>query len=290
MARHGASRFFQAILNFSQMMDNEKHKILFVDNERGFLEPLKEFFEEKNYQVFLAKSGEEGVQVIKSQGPFSAIISDQRMPQMMGIEFLKIAMKESPHTPRILITAFQDSQVASESVNEAEVFAFMAKPIELNELNKIVRTAIKKYESALTTIQKHKILFLGEKIGLTDETQNALLTRGHNFEFIRSGRDLMEIINKKIPIAVIVFYYFLHNRGELEYFKHLKKLFPKSTRVLLTNRATLTGITSLINEVGVYKILTSPFDINELDLTLKESLQKYDQLLGESLVNHQNRE
>lgn len=271
-------------------MDNEKHKILFVDNERGFLEPLKDFFEEKKYQIFLAKNGEEGVQVLKSQGPFSAIISDQRMPQMMGIEFLKIAMKESPHTPRILITAFQNSQVASESVNEAEVFAFIAKPVELNELNMIVRAAIKKYESALKTIQKHKILFLGKKIGLTDETQNELLKRGHNFEFIRSERDLMGIINQKIPIAVIVFHYFSHNRGDQEYLKRIKKFFSKSTRVLLTHRATLTGITSLINEVGIYKILTSPFDINELDLTLKASLQKYDQLLGEALVNYKKNE
>jgi len=268
-------------------MDGKKHKILMVDNEKGFLDTLKEFFEEKSYQVFLAKNGEEGVETLKNEGPFSVILSDQRMPKMMGIDFLKICLKESPSTPRILITAFQDSQVASEAINDAEIFAFISKPVNLADLNKQVWSAVKKYEAKLQTIRKHKILFFGEKVGLTNEIQKELLRRGYDFEFVRNGHEYMEVIKKNIPIAVIVVHDLNHNDEGLKALKHIKKHLPKSIKVLLTKPSNLAGIKDAINETGIHSVLTSPFDINELDKSLKSSLQKYDQSLGESLVNYQ---
>ena len=267
-------------------MNIEKHKILMVDNDRGFLDPLKEFFEEKRYQVFLARNGEEGVEALKNEGSFSVILSDQRMPKMMGVEFLKICMKESPHTPRILVTAFQDSKVASEAINEAEIFAFISKPIDLDDLNKLVRSAIKKYEAKLQTIRKHKILFFGEKVGLTNKIQNELLRKGYDFEFVRNGHEYMEVIKKNIPIAVVVVHDLNHNNEGLIALKHIKKHLPSSIKVLLTKPSNLAGIKDAINETGIHSVLTSPFDINELDKTLKSSLEKYDQSLGESFVNN----
>jgi DNA-binding NtrC family response regulator len=268
-------------------MDSKNHKLLMVDNERGFLDPLKEFFEEKNYQVFLAKNGEDGIEALKNEGPFSVILSDQRMPKMMGVEFLKFCMKESPNTPRILVTAFQDSQVASEAINDAEIFAFVSKPVDLDDLNKLVWSAVKKYEAKLQTIRKHKILLLGEKVGLTNEIQKELLKRGYDFEFVRNGHEYMEVIKKNIPIAVVIFHDLNHKDEGLNALKDIKKHFPSSIKVLLTKPSNLAGIKDAINGTGVHAILTSPFDIHGLDKILKSSLQKYDQSLGESLVNYQ---
>ncbi len=261
-------------------MNREKHKILLVDNERGFIEPLKEFLEGINYQVLLAKNGEEGLETVRNEGPFSVILSDQRMHKMMGIDFLKIVMKESPITTRILVTAFQDSRTVSESINEAEVFAFISKPVDLDALKQIVSSAVKEYETKLQIRQRHKIIFVGQKAGLTNDTQIELSRKGYNLEFIRNRDEYMEMIKKNIPISAIIVNGLNQENGGLASLKHLKKTFPNAIRILLINRSHLAEMKGAINQIGVHKILNSPFDINELDEILRSSLQRHDQSLG----------
>lgn len=267
-------------------MDGKKHKILLVDNERGFIEPLKEFFEENNYQVLLAKNGADGLEIIRNEVPFSVILSDQRMPEMMGIDFLKIVMKESPITSRILVTAFQDSRTVSESVNEADVFAFIPKPVDLDTLKRIVSSAVKEYEKKLQIRQSHKIIFMGQKAGLKNETQVELSRKGYNLELVRNKDEYMAVINKSTPISAIIVNGLHQESGGLASLEHFKKSFPNTIRVLLTKRSDLAEMKEAINQTGVHKILIHPFDIHELEEMLRSSLQRYDQSIGESLANH----
>ena len=104
----------------------EKLNILFVDDEKQILIPLKAMFK-KQYKVFTAVSGSDALNIIRSN-LISIIVSDQRMPEMPGIELLKQVKEISPLTVRILLTGYADLNAVVESVNTGEIFRFIEKP------------------------------------------------------------------------------------------------------------------------------------------------------------------
>ncbi len=271
--------------SFAFDMNKDKHKILLVDNEQGFLDSLKEFLQEENYEVYLAKNGLEGIELLNNEGPFSVIISDYRMPKMLGDEFLEHAKKLSSNTPRVLVTAYQDARLVSESINESDVFAFIHKPINLDSLKDTVLSATKKYQENFQAIHRHRILFVGSNIGLRDLTRDELLKKGFNLQFAQNREEIEAACKAKTPIAVFVVSDLGKGLDGIKFLELSKANFPRSIRILLTDSSNLPGMKKAINEIGVYKILIRPFDINQIEEVLKSAILKYDQIVGESLLN-----
>lgn len=117
--------------------------ILLVDDEMDILESLKQLFEVslKGVLVMTAESGPVGVKILKSQ-PIDLIITDFKMPGMNGLEFLAEARKIAPKTPRILVTAFPDLELAIKAVNDAKIENFFTKPVEPAKVVEIVRNIL----------------------------------------------------------------------------------------------------------------------------------------------------
>jgi PAS domain S-box-containing protein len=142
-------------------MKNPTHKILVVDDELEFLELMKTILSEIDCQAITATNGIEAIEKLKTYGPVSLIISDHKMPQMEGTEFLQIAKKLSPLTPRIMVTAYQNAGMMEDSINKAEVFRFLTKPINVDEVIDIVKSALSNYEELIGDVTKEN-----EKDGL----------------------------------------------------------------------------------------------------------------------------
>ncbi len=85
-----------------------EHSILIVDDEQEFLSLLEELLTEEGYKVTTALNGKVAIEMMKLNPDFSVILSDERMPEMMGNEFLGKAKVLSPNTSRIMITAFSN--------------------------------------------------------------------------------------------------------------------------------------------------------------------------------------
>lgn len=113
--------------------------VLCVDDEPSILRSLQ-WLLKKEFDVRIAASGQEALELVK-QNDFDVIISDQRMPGMMGSEFLREARKISPRSMRILLTGYSDLQAILRSVNDGEVFRFVNKPWNIKELPKIIGDA-----------------------------------------------------------------------------------------------------------------------------------------------------
>ena len=113
--------------------------VLCVDDEPSILRSLQ-WLLKKEFEVKIATSGQEALELVK-QNDFDVIISDQRMPGMMGSEFLREARKISPRSMRILLTGYSDLQAILRSVNDGEVFRFVNKPWNIKELPKIIGDA-----------------------------------------------------------------------------------------------------------------------------------------------------
>jgi len=123
------------------------HSILIVDDEKEILELMTDLLSDEGYEVVSCLNGKEAVEQLETKKDFSVIIADYKMPVMKGTELLEIAKKSAPHTPRIMITAFQSPQMMEESINKAEVFRFLTKPIDVDILLDVLRSAIEKYEA-----------------------------------------------------------------------------------------------------------------------------------------------
>ncbi len=125
-------------------METNKIKILFVDDEPYVLNALRRLFFEEKYQVLTANSGKEGLDIINSQD-VAVIVSDQRMPEMSGVEFLEKVKDISPESIRIILTGYADVNAAIDAINKGGAFRYVTKPWNDDELRTIVNQAIDTY-------------------------------------------------------------------------------------------------------------------------------------------------
>lgn len=119
-------------------------KILLVDDDSNILSAYTRILR-KNFELFTAQSGFEGLEILQKEGPFATIISDFLMPKMNGIQFLSRARKISPDTVRIILTGQADMQAAIDAINEGNIFRFLTKPCSPEDLIKHLDIAIEQY-------------------------------------------------------------------------------------------------------------------------------------------------
>ncbi len=119
-------------------------KILCVDDESAILDALKRQLRNK-YTLELAVGPEQGLQMIRDNGPYAVVLSDMRMPEMDGITFLKEVKKISPETVRMMLTGNSDQETAARAVNEGSIFRFLNKPSSTEEIQKAFDDALVQY-------------------------------------------------------------------------------------------------------------------------------------------------
>ncbi|MBE9040368.1 response regulator [Oscillatoriales cyanobacterium LEGE 11467] len=123
----------------------QKPKMLVVDDEPDNLDLLYRTFR-RDFQVTKAESGLQALEVLEREGEVAVIISDQRMPEMKGTEFLSKTVPQFPNTVRIILTGFTDIEDLVEAINSGQVYKYITKPWDPTELKKVVQRASDTYE------------------------------------------------------------------------------------------------------------------------------------------------
>ena len=121
----------------------EQDTVLIVDDEPRVLDSLEALLA-MDYAVVRAERGEEALRRL-AEAPVAVIISDQRMPGMLGTELLARSLDVAPDTVRILLTAFTDADALMESINAASIYHFLLKPWEPKELLHTVRRGVERH-------------------------------------------------------------------------------------------------------------------------------------------------
>ncbi len=124
----------------------EKPKMLVVDDESDNLDLLYRTFR-RDFQVLRADSGGAALELLSTEGEVAVIISDQRMPEMKGTEFLSKTVPNFPDTIRIILTGFTDVEDLVEAINSEQVYKYITKPWDPNELKKMVQQAAQTYNA-----------------------------------------------------------------------------------------------------------------------------------------------
>ncbi len=115
--------------------------VLFVDDELSILSTLKRLLRKESYDVLTADSGEQGLELL-AQHPVDVVISDMRMPQMNGAEFLKIVKQQHPQTKRIIMSGYADIEAVVDAVNKGGICRFISKPWDNDELKTLINEII----------------------------------------------------------------------------------------------------------------------------------------------------
>jgi len=131
----------------------KKPKMLVVDDEPDNLDLLYRTFR-REFQVLKAESGIRALEVLQKEGEVAVIISDQRMPEMKGTEFLKKTLPQFPNTVRIILTGFTDIEDLVEAINSGQVYKYITKPWDPNELKAVVERAAETYDVQMQRIEE----------------------------------------------------------------------------------------------------------------------------------------
>jgi two-component system, NtrC family, response regulator HupR/HoxA len=125
-------------------VNKRKYELLLVDDELANLQKLQRTFMGQ-YNVHLAQSGQEALQILR-QALIDAIITDQKMPRMTGMEFLELSQKSYPNIVRIVLTGFTDVADLIAAINTGKVHKYITKPWEPDDLRLAVQDALEKME------------------------------------------------------------------------------------------------------------------------------------------------
>ena len=123
------------------MTTAEKPRILIVDDEEAILETMTYTFED-DYEVHTSNDARLALTLLEEKGPFAAALTDQRMPNMTGVEFLSHVYQRHPTTVRIILTGFADMDAILRAINDGHVYAYITKPWEPDQLKQVVRRAV----------------------------------------------------------------------------------------------------------------------------------------------------
>ena len=125
-------------------MTKNKNVLLLVDDELANLQKLQRTFVDQ-YEVHSAQSGEKALEILRKTA-IDAIITDQRMPNMTGIELLEISQNISPNLARIILTGFTEVNDLIAAINTGKVHRYITKPWEPDDVRLAVQDALEKVE------------------------------------------------------------------------------------------------------------------------------------------------
>ncbi|USR91226.1 SpoIIE family protein phosphatase [Phormidium yuhuli AB48] len=193
----------------------KKLKLLVVDDETDNLDLLYRTFR-REFQVYKAESALSALQVLEERGEMAIIISDQRMPEMNGTEFLSKTVDRYPDTIRILLTGYTDVEDLVEAINSGQVFKYITKPWNPEELKTVVQQASETYKvvkqrtNELNRILRRESLLnaimtaVRESLDYESMLATIVETVGRNFD--ASGTKLYPVEGEKLRSSGAVSY------------------------------------------------------------------------------------
>ena len=258
----------------------KKAKLLFVDDEERILNALRSVFRAQ-YNVFTASSGPEAMEFLKRFRPH-VVVSDQRMPEMTGVEFLRQVKDIAPHTVRILLTGYSDLASIVGSINDGEVFRFISKPWDNTDIQKTIgeaaAIALELADTATTPVIVPEKVDWG--ILVIDPGQSVFRAvselMGSAYQvFHAPGIDRALTLLAEKEIAVIVAELRSGDQKSVAAFKLLKQDHPEILAIVTTEASDSELVIDLINQAQVFRFLNKPLNLKLLVQHIHAALARY---------------
>lgn len=258
----------------------EKVCILAVDDDERILNALKSLFRTR-YHVYTTTDGHQALDYLRRH-KIHVIISDQRMPVMLGVEVLRQAREISPSTVRILLTGYSDLASIVGSINDGEVYRFISKPWNNQELLKTVSEAV--------TIATELGDASSTAAVLPDKIEAGVLVIDADEEIHRVAKGVMDgvcpvyyasdldaaiSVMQQHEIAVVLADVGAGNDDTAAMIKLLKQENPQILTIVLTAASDSDLVIELINQAQIFRFLNKPVKVKFLKNHLSSALTQY---------------
>lgn len=279
---------------------SDKPVLLFVDDEERIVRLLKIMFRDQ-YDVYTALSAREALAILETVS-VDVIASDQRMPEVTGIQLLAQVRERWPNTVRLLLTGYSDLVAIIGAVNEGEVFRFLNKPWNQAELRAVIAEAVDVATSARATLQNLEPVWQSDEEGPQFSIASALLTiegrdkdrqevvemftldyRVHGASTIKEA---VEILARE-EVGVIVSNSEVDGIDVTELLGEIARLDPSITVVVMTATPQSDTIIKLINSGKIYRFAIKPLSPNLFRLAVNSAMREHHRRLADPRVIRQ---
>ena len=272
----------------------KKARILFVDDEERILTALRSVFR-AGYQVLTATNGREALDLVKKFHPH-VVVSDQRMPEMTGVELLRQVKEAAPSTVRLLLTGYSDLAAIVGSVNEGEVFRFVSKPWDNQEIQAIIgeaaAIALELAETAATPPILPERMEAGILlIGTEADTASGVKRFVGGACPVREAGDFDAAIGQLDSQETALVIADLGRRREesLPALKVLKHERPEILVIVLAEASDSELVIELINQAQIFRFLNKPIDMDKLKSHVQAALTRYQGFKQNPHLTHQHK-
>jgi serine/threonine-protein kinase len=258
----------------------KRARLLIVDDEERILTALKSRFRDR-YHVFTTTDGNKALDFLRRY-PMHVIISDQRMPIMPGVELLRRSREISPRSVRILLTGYSDLAAIVGSINEGEVYRFISKPWDNDDLQRVVAEA--------ATIALELADTKPAPVGLPASMQAGVLVIDKDDEVFRVARELIGGLCPVVyatdldgalglmqerEIAVVITDVEAEHEELTAMLKLLKDENPQILTIVITKTSDAEMIIELINQAQLFRFLNKPVNVGLLNKHIHTALERY---------------
>ncbi len=280
-------------------------RILFVDDEPNVLLSLTELFRDE--RPYTAQRAKDALEILRKHPEIDVIVTDQRMPTMTGVEFLREAKKINPIAIRILLTGYSDLNEVLGSVNTGEVYRYILKPWDVDKLRSTIKLALELAQrtrlimpktaqptaiGASSTAPPHTAAnntatastrnFIPEKqpILVIDNNQSHLSSMRELFaenyvvSISSSAQSAIEIL-KRSPMAAIITELSLPDTDPVKFLSEVKSFNPNTPIIVLSSMKDSSIAIQLINQVQVFRYLVRPLRRDTLESTVQTAVELY---------------
>jgi FixJ family two-component response regulator len=185
-------------------MNDDKHTVLCVDDEQNILNALKRLLRKDGYRLLTASSGDEGLRILE-QNEVHVVISDQRMPEMSGTEFLARVKEHHPAALRIVLTGYTDVDSITDSINKGHIYKFFLKPWNDQSLRLEIKQALDHYDLIRANKKlQEQVMQQNEELKEINENLEAMVQeRTKELEIQNQALELSHAVLEDIPVAIL---------------------------------------------------------------------------------------
>lgn len=257
--------------------------MLFVDDERYILMSLAALFRGR-YKVLSTTDPQEALAIVRRER-VDVIVSDQRMPQMLGAELLRQVRMVSPGTMRILLTGYSDMASAISSINEGEVFRFINKPWSNDEMRTLVGSAVQIARNTVNVVPLDSaqepdddavsakpcpidagVLVIDDEGDLAEVCREVMEDSPRCF-VVRDLDSALQVLDREY-VDVVVSDVSVAGQDLSDFVKVLKAMHPAIATIVTSRSLDFNVAVELINEGQIYRYLKRPVQKNTMRLSL----------------------
>ncbi len=168
-----------------------KHPILLVDDEPEILFSLKGLLR-REFELYTAESGREALEILKKH-PIHVVMTDQRMPEMTGVQLMQQVSDRYPEAIRIVFTGYADIKAVIDAINSGGLYRYITKPWDPDELIAVLYEAAERYDAV---VERERLLAdLSRHVKQGQELADGLLADGSSIDvsaFAETARQLVQ--------------------------------------------------------------------------------------------------